>query len=318
MAFKGTFLILYKPWTPESHLAFMDSLNITHTVLSITAPGTHLVPSDDKLAKVVTREANDYMSLLCMQHPSRFSFFASLPLPNIEDSLSEIEYAAKAPGFKGFSLMTNAHGIYLGDPHFDPIFSALNKIHAIVFIHPTNCHHVASSNTDVNIVNPLAGLPASMLEYIFDSTRCITSLLLSATPQRFPNLTFVVPHCGSTLTATLARISGFSTRMLKTKLPGATDLQGMKKVLKDRFHFDLAGFVMPDQLEGVLSTGLGGGEGNLEGSRLLYGTDYPYMNKEVLGDLATELDAGLSELFEERESSIEGIYMNNAKKLLGL
>lgn len=294
----------------------MDSLNITHTVLSITAPGTHLVPNDDVLGQKITREANEYMSSLCAQYPARFSFFASLPLPSIPGSLEAIDIAKTMPGFKGFALMTNAHGIYMGDARFDPVFEKLNEINATVFIHPTNCHHISPSDPDASIVNPLGGLPASMLEYIFDSTRCITSLLLSATPQKFPNLTFILPHCGSTLSATLSRIAGFSGRMLKTKLPGAIGLDGMKKILNERFYFDTAGFVMPDQLQGVLGAGLGGERENAEASRLLYGTDFPYFNKDILKDLAIELDTGLKLLFQDRKELVSGIYVNNAKKLL--
>lgn len=290
----------------------MDSLNITHTVLSITAPGTHLDPTDDILAQKVTREANEYMSSLCVQHPTRFSFFASLPLPSIFLSIGEIAHARKLPGLKGFALLTNAHGTYLGDAAFDPIFAALHEMKALVFIHPTNCHHIGPAGVD--IVNPLSHLPGSMLEYIFDSTRCMTSLLLSATPQRFPDLTFILPHCGTTLSTTLARIAGFSGKMLKTKLIGAVGLEEMKKVLNERFFFDLAGFVLPDQVAGVLAAGLGG----RNGERLVYGTDFPYMNKDILTELAGELESGLPGLFERKDEAIEGIYVGNAKKLLGL
>jgi predicted TIM-barrel fold metal-dependent hydrolase len=296
----------------------MDSLNITHTVLSITGPGTHLVPNDDALAKKVTREANDYMASLCTQYPKRFSFFASLPLPSISDSLAEMDYAKTLSGFKGFALLTNTHGIYLGDAHYDSVFEKFNELKSLVFIHPANCHHVSPSTSEVHIVNPLAGLPASMLEYVFDSTRCVTSLLLSATPQRFRDITFILPHCGTTLAVTLSRVAGFSGRMMKTKLPGAVGLEEMKKVLNEQFYFDLAGFTMPDQLEGVLAAGLGGGSGAEAASRIVYGTDFPYLNKDVQAFLAEELDEGLDIMFKGREDIIQGIYVDTSKKLLGL
>jgi predicted TIM-barrel fold metal-dependent hydrolase len=296
----------------------MDSLNITHTVLSITGPGTHLVPNDDVLGQRVTSEANDYMSILCTQHPTRFSFFASLPLPSITDSISEINRVRSFPGFKGVALMTNAHGVYLGDAKFDPVFEKLNEINALVFIHPVNCHHISPSSPEVSIVNPLQGIPGSMLEYIFDSTRCVASLLLSSTPQRFPNITFILPHCGSTLAATMSRIAGFSTKMLKIKLPGAASLDEMKKVLNERFYFDLAGFTMPDQLEGLLGAGMGGGKEEGKASRIVYGTDFPYINKTVQVYLAEELDEGLEAMFQGRDEVVTGIYVNNAKKLLNI
>lgn len=101
---------------------------------------------------------------------------------------------------------------------------------------------------------------------------------------------------------------------MANKLPGAVGLDEMKKILNERFYFDLAGFTMPDQLEGVLGAGLGG-----EGAkRLVYGTDFPYMRKPVLEELAIELDIGLEKLFPVREEVVRGIYVDNAKKLLDL
>jgi predicted TIM-barrel fold metal-dependent hydrolase len=120
----------------------MDRKNIRKTVISISAPGTHLVHNDHVLGTRVTRDANEYMASICRQQPLRFTFFASLPLPAVEESLAEIDYAANELNCAGFTLVTNFHGTYLGDQSMDAVFAKLNSLKAIIFIHSTNCHHV--------------------------------------------------------------------------------------------------------------------------------------------------------------------------------
>ncbi|GKZ48833.1 hypothetical protein AbraIFM66951_001074 [Aspergillus brasiliensis] len=71
-------------WSPEGHIELMDKLNISKSILSITSPGTYLKNDDDELAITITRETNDEMADICAKYPTRFRFFAALPLPNVE------------------------------------------------------------------------------------------------------------------------------------------------------------------------------------------------------------------------------------------
>lgn len=73
---------------------------------------------------------------------------------------------------------------------------------------------------------------------------------------------------------------------------------------------------MPDQLSGLLEAGIG--RENEAGDNLLYGTDFPYMNKEVLVGLAAELDDGLVSLFQGKGETLNAIYKENSGRLLGL
>jgi predicted TIM-barrel fold metal-dependent hydrolase len=106
--------------------------------------------------------------------------------------------------------------------------------------------------------------------------------------------------------------------MLKTKLSGAVGSKEMKRILNERFYFDLAGFIMPDQLEDVLGAGLGSGKENREATRLMYSTDFPYTNKDILGELAVELDSGLRNIFRGSQEVSRRVYVHNARNLFRL
>lgn len=281
----------------------MNRNNIRKTVISISAPGTHLVHDDHALGAKVTRDANEYMASICKEDPDHFSFFASLPLPAVGESLAEIDYALTELGASGFALVTNVHGTYPGHPSTDAIFSRLNDLGAIVFIHPTNCHHVPLDGSTPAIAAPLA-LPGGVLEYVFDTVRCLTNLFFSGTVQKYPNIRWVIPHCGSALGSLLERIAGFGTKILKKEHALSSD--EMKKIFNERFWFDLAGFPFPDQVVGMLKV--------VEPERLMYGTDFPYLNGDLCTQLREAMDKGLQGLFDEE--LIQKILVGNAEGLL--
>ena len=55
----------------------------------------------------VARSRNEYAAQLVRDHPTRVGFFATLPLPDVEGSLSEIAYAFDVFKADGIGLMTN-------------------------------------------------------------------------------------------------------------------------------------------------------------------------------------------------------------------
>lgn len=105
-------------------------------MLSVSSPGTHF--GDDQAARDLTREVNEFGAGLVRDHPGRFGQFASLPLPDVAGALREIAYALGDLGSDGAAIETNAHGHYLGDRRFDPVWAELDRRHAVVFVHPTS------------------------------------------------------------------------------------------------------------------------------------------------------------------------------------
>jgi predicted TIM-barrel fold metal-dependent hydrolase len=279
----------------------MDKINISKSILSITSPGTFLKPNDNELARQVTRETNDEIADICRKYPDRFGFFASLPLPDVEDSLKEIDRALDVLGASGFAIMTNAQGYYPGDPELDRVFKKLNERKAVIFMHPTDC----CTPGHTTVPKPLNKYPTPMMEYFFDTTRAVVNLLLSGTVTRYQNLIFLVSHCGATIPPLVERFTSFNTAILKKDGLSSTQV---KELFRTRFYFDLAGFPFPDLIHGYLTVG--------DPSRLLYGSDYPYTPESATLFLSQQMDDGLKALFEEE--TIAKIYGGNARQFLNL
>lgn len=288
----------------------MDRLHISRSILSISSPGTHLSPGNDNEARALTRQINTELSGICRAYPTRFGFFASLPLPDVEGSLAEIDYALDHLGAVGFQVLSNAHGVYPGDKRLDPVFDRLSARRAIVFLHPTSCHYVrsvgAGSATVVETVHPLPQHPAPMMEFMFDSTRAVSNLLLSGTVTRCSGITFLACHCGATLPPMLERIAAFGKILDSGNEDAlAPTAEEIKSILRTRFYFDLAGFPFPDQIHGLLRV--------TDASRLVHGSDYPYTPAGLVEDLARRMDEEVDRMFGE--DGKKRIYHENARTM---
>jgi 6-methylsalicylate decarboxylase len=273
-------------WSPEAHIEMMKSLNIKRAVLSMSTPGTHLTPGNDEEGRSLTRQVNEDMAKICAENHDHFLFFASLPLPDVEGSLEEIDYALDLLGAVGFQILTNSHGIYPGDSRFSRVFDKLSERQTFVFFHPTTCH-IRTATGSVDKVTPLPGVPSPLMEFMFDTTRALANLFTSGLVKRCPGITFIVCHCAATFPSIMARIAEFSSFLVAGGEPFTND--DMKELLQTRFYIDVAGVPFPDQIHGLLRL--------VDSSRLLYGSDYPYTPVALAQDLAKRLDEGLEREF---------------------
>jgi predicted TIM-barrel fold metal-dependent hydrolase len=291
----------------------MDNLNITKSIISISSPGTHLIPEHDDLAISLARQTNAFAADLKKRHPTRFGYFASLPLPAVEGSLKELEIAF-SEGADGITLETNHHGIYLGDSRFNPVFEQLDKHKAKLFIHPTiTCFcptgTAGAGTKEVVHVNPLKErLPAPVLEFFFDTARCVANLFLSGTIRRYPNITYLLPHMGGCVPPVLSRFLEFGNVIQGYDLEKWAEADALE-VLHERFYFDMAGWAFPGQLKGLMQ-GVGIGH-----DRILYGSDFPFTPAHAVANFRDSMDEGTKEWEEE---DIEKAYFANAAKLFGV
>jgi predicted TIM-barrel fold metal-dependent hydrolase len=297
-------------WSEESHLELMDKLGIKKSILSISSPGTHLVPGNNKLAAKVARECNQYAADLKKRMPGRFGYFAALPIPDVETCLNEIDHAAQE-GCDGFVMLTNGHGIYPGDRELDAVFDELNRRGAIIFFHPTTptcpCSPkaIASGVTPVKAA-PFAGkYPNPMLEFFFDTARIFTNLFMSGTIKRCPNIRFLFAHCGGAMPPLLSRFTGFST-LVPGPWTGVPE-EEVREAFQKQIWFDTAGFPFPGQIKGLMEAGV-------KPDRLFYGSDYPFTRAGGVGMLLEQMDEGTKEIFDDEQ--IKDVYYRNAERLL--
>lgn len=287
----------------------MRRANITKSVLSITSPGTFLKPGDTTLCRKITRDTNEALAAMVESHPSKFAFWASLPLPDVPGSLDEIDRALDHLGAKGFALLTNANGVYLGDASLDPVFEKLNQRQAVVMIHPTTCHLCPGNNAKLATEHraepalPLPQHPRPMMEFFFETARAFTQLILSGTIQRSPDITFIIPHCGAVLPTMIERITSYSARVYGN---AGTSSDDIRRMFREQVYFDLAGFPFPDQIHGLLRW--------TNPSRLLYGTDFPFLPADTLVHVGRENDGHIQELFSAEQQRL--VYTGNALRLL--
>jgi predicted TIM-barrel fold metal-dependent hydrolase len=112
-------------WSAEASLEVMDARGIETAILSVSTPGVHLGDAVD--ARLRAREVNEFAAKVVHDHPSRFGFFATLTLPDVDGALAELAYAFDTLRADGVVLLANSRGVYLGDPRFDALFDELNR-----------------------------------------------------------------------------------------------------------------------------------------------------------------------------------------------
>lgn len=241
-----------RAWTPEVSLEDMDDAGVATAITSITAPGLDFAAGDE-LARI-NRQCNDYAARMAVDHPGRFGFFASLPLPNVDASLAEIAYALDVLKADGIGFLTSYRDKWLGDPAFVPVMDELHRRGAVAYVHPTTPHCCR---------NLLADVPDWVIEFPADTTRTIASLLFSGTITRCPGIRFIFAHVGGILPL----VSEHLVRAVEVDAKLAARVpDGVMETLR-RFHYDTALRAHP--------TGLWSAVHAVGVSQLLFGTDAP-------------------------------------------
>jgi predicted TIM-barrel fold metal-dependent hydrolase len=171
-------------WSPDASLQAMAELNIGTAILSVSTPGTSFLP-DPAEAAALACHINDYAAELVAAQPDRFGFFATVPMPHIEDSVAETVRALDALRADGVVLLANNAGVYLGQDGQEPLFDALNDRSALVFIHPGEL-----PGPTVPGVAPFAA------DFLLDTTRAAYLLVRNGIRRRYPRIRFILSHAG--------------------------------------------------------------------------------------------------------------------------
>ena len=245
----------YRDWTPQVSLDLMDQNRVATAVGSITSPGIWF--GNNQQGRFWARECNEFGARIAGDHPGRFGMFAAIPLPDTEGSLREIAYSLDVLKLDGIGLLSSYKGRLLGDPGFAPVFDELNRRKAVVFVHPTmSC-----------CGNLVPGVNAPVLEFVFDTTRTITSLIYSGTVSRCRDIRFIFPHGGGTIPMLVTRIergaNGITPEQRAAYLP-----RGLLHELQ-QFYYDTAGILNnPSALAADWTMA--------PSSQFVFGTDFPF------------------------------------------
>jgi predicted TIM-barrel fold metal-dependent hydrolase len=237
-------------WTPAKTIEDMDRDGVATSIVSTSEPGVWF--GDNEEARRLARECNEYGATLMADYPRRFGVFATLPLPDVDSALREIEYALDTLKADGVCFMSSYQGKYLGDPMFTPVMEELNRRRAVCYTHPFRAECC---------VNLLPNGRALGITLSTETTFTIASVLYSGTAARFPNIRFIWSHGGGTMPYITGRF-GVNADAKTPELPNGVLYEIQK------FYYDTAQafneYTLPTFTKLVPR------------SHILFGTDYPF------------------------------------------
>lgn len=171
-------------WSGEASLDAMARLGVATAILSVSAPGTTVFPAAIDAA-ALARDVNNYSAELVAAAPDRFGFFATLPMPHLDEAVAEAVRALDELDADGVVLLANSAGAYIGAPGQDALFAELDARSAVVFIHPAEL-----PGPTVDGVLPFAA------DFLLDTTRAAYLLVRNGIRRRYPNIRFILSHAG--------------------------------------------------------------------------------------------------------------------------
>jgi predicted TIM-barrel fold metal-dependent hydrolase len=257
-------------WSADRHLEVMDGLGIATSILSLSSPGVLLYDDVQRVADLA-RLVNDEAARTVEEHPGRFGFFATLPLPHVDASLAEIDRAFDELHADGVVLMSNYNGVYPADPALRPVLQELSRRNAAVLVHPTS--------PSVHCTGALVGWQRPMVEFFVESSRSISDLILTRSLVDNPGIRLIVAHAGAALPALASRIARNVRR--RNAAAGEEVLPDFDESLR-ALWYDVAGSVLPHQIPALL--------GIASTDQIVYGSDWPFTSEATGQELRAELD----------------------------
>jgi len=249
-------------WTPAKALEDMDRDGVATSIMSTSEPSVYF--GDVAAARALARECNEYAARLVADRPSRFGMFATLPLPDVDGTLREIEYAFDTLKADGACFMSSYEGKYLGDPKFAPVMDELNRRRAVCYTHPFRGA----------MMNMLPDGRALGITLTTETTLTIQSLLYTNTATRCPDIRFIWSHGGGTAPYITSRLGA---GIGPDGQPNA-NMAAMRK-----FYYDTAQAFNPYTMPSFKKF--------VPVSQILFGTDYPLgggsaaiVSKGLVGD----------------------------------
>ncbi|WP_055611573.1 amidohydrolase family protein [Streptomyces phaeochromogenes] len=239
-------------WSPEAALEVMDLLGTDTAIVSVSTPGTAFL-TDPQEAADLARRLNDFSASLAAEHPSRFGYFATLPMPDTAASATEARRALDDLGADGVTLLANNQGVYLGadgQDGQDALWQTLNDRGAVVFVHPAELPAPAVEN-----------IPPFAADFLLDTTRAAYLLVRNGVVRRHPRIRFVLSHAGGFVPYASHRMAtAIAADTGRSPLDVLDDFRG--------FYYDTALSSSPAALPTLLAFARPG--------HVLFGSDWPF------------------------------------------
>ncbi|MCZ6635191.1 MAG: amidohydrolase family protein [bacterium] len=260
------FNLKYETYSLNKKIRDMDAAGIDISLLSVNMPGPEsLVP---ELGVEGARVSNDALAEAAQKHPDRLLGLASLPWQDVPSALAEMDRAIGQLGFRGIMLYAHTSGEPIDSTVYDPIYNRAAELDVPVVLHPT-VPPWGEPLKEYSMI-PMVGL---MVHQSFAMLR----LILGGVLERHPKLKIVQPHCGGILPYLWGRVEN------QTEIMGR-GRDNITRPVGDYYHSVYFDIVSPSPLALRYIYDFASPD------RLLFATDHPWVDMNLLINLVTEMD----------------------------
>jgi len=187
------------PWDdaesePGRHLADLDEMGIDIQVIGPMP--AHEYASDEQTASRFVDATNQRIASHCRAAPQRLLGLGTVAMQHAPLAVTQLRYAVRELGLRGFRVGTSVHSRPLADPAHDPVWRCAEALEAVVFIHPAEC--------------PGDGRPAQLalgdtVGHPVATAVALSNLIFSGVLDRFPRLKVLAPYGGGLLPTAMGR-----------------------------------------------------------------------------------------------------------------
>lgn len=272
-------------FSPETILRQMDKIGVQMNLIS-GAPDPGVVPADRQPEACI--DLNDCVADIVRTNPGRFRGIGVLPWARPDDAAREAA-RVKALGFVAVMLFSHCGPLFVDDPLMEPTYQVCQDLGLPLYLHPD----IPLWYNYINAYNMV-----SNVGLVLDNSLALLRLFKSGVFDRYPGLKLIMPHAGGVLPYLDGRLS-YTPNAFRRFVPEN------QKVLSDYMRneniwYDLANPSVPviRMAREYLGT-----------DRLMFGSDFPFTDQDVLLDMLQK--CGFS------DAELEGIFWKNAERLFG-
>jgi aminocarboxymuconate-semialdehyde decarboxylase len=211
-------------YRPEALVAWMDEQHVERAWISIPPP-LYRLALDAAAMRDWVRYANDGLDVMASRYPERLSPLYHLPVtqPSLAADVAAERIRSGTPRF-AMPAGSQEHKVVLSDPAFAPLWSALDKANAFLFLHPCKG---CDPRFEPFYLHNLLGSP-------METALAAAHLAMSGVLERHPRMTVCLAHGGGAAAAVAGRLE----RGQVTQRPGADTGAEKPRISFRRFCVD--------------------------------------------------------------------------------